>query len=135
MTEEEILNIVIGLIEACDANLVEPGMLNQLEIPESKHGIVLELRNIIERILSEYNYLESPQFQSCLVGKSHRFQAMKRKLEDEPVKCTEHRQDLLAALAVIMTSSDVYNLLPKDQHSLLDRIRILVNGLSDRPLV
>lgn len=128
--EEEILSVVVGMADANDSDILIGHFLSQMGVPPGKHGAVLELSARVKELLSDYDYLLSPEFVESVLGKSEVLFLMKRRVDSSPEKRVAHKKRLIAALAGMMAGDDAYRIVDVRKHPILDRIRDLVSSLS-----
>jgi hypothetical protein len=124
-------SMIVGLVDHCDAWMVEPGFLRQIDIPSRYHQPLMSLRDHVQRLIEDYDYLQSPVFQRSISGRSAEFRAMKTKMESQPQKRTEHARSFSDALTAIRRDDSAYDLLSSTQHYRLDAIRDLITSIDE----
>ena len=131
LTTDQVLSMVVGLVRCCDGDIVEPGFLSQTGIHPQNHHRVITLRDHIQRLVDEYDYIQSPAFLRGIAGRSPEFRAMKTKLEQQPEKRASHAQAFSNALASIRRDDSAYDLLSSTHQHLLDVIRLQLSAIDE----
>lgn len=131
LTADQVLSMLVGLVRCNDASMIEPGFLHQIGIPEHHHRRVTTLRDCIQRLIDDYDYLQSPVFLHAVAGRSQEFGAMKAKLESQPQNRTIHARSFSDSIASLRRDSRAYELLSASHHHELDAIRELLSALDE----
>lgn len=135
MNEEQLLETLVGIVDASDASVLNEAFLLQMGVPKEKHGATTELVGILCGLLESYDYLRSTEFENAVNGHSSAFVAMKRKAEAEPTKRAAHKRAFVSALATLLASDAAYPLVSSSDRRILDRIRSIAASLTSRLVV
>ena len=97
----------------------------------SDHAVLSEAIGLLNGLVDAHDYTASPAFLASVRGRSPSYVAMKARFESTPEKRAMHRQRLLAALGVLLTSDEAYLLIPLNRHTTLDLLRRLASTLAN----
>jgi hypothetical protein len=131
LTADQMYSMIVGLVRNCDASLVEPEFLRQMDIPSRYHQPLMALRDQVQRLIEDYDYLQSSAFLRSVADRSEEFRTMRKKLESEPQKRAAHARAFSDALVAIRRNNCVHDLLSPTQHHRLDAIRDLIASMDE----
>lgn len=132
LTRSELCRMIVGLIEVNDANLLEQGNILSAEVCTlGDHTVIRGIRDLMNQLYIDFDYLVSPRFEDEIEGKSPAYSAMLRKRYTDPVRRTELRRAYGVALAKILDDNEAYTLTKTAEHGSLDRIREWLHALEN----
>lgn len=103
LTRSELCRMIDGLIEVNDANLLEQGNILSADVCTlGDHTVIRGIRDLMNQLYIDFDYLVSPRFEAEIEGKSTAYSAMLRKRYNEPIRRTELRRAYGVALAKIL---------------------------------
>ncbi len=83
--------LIVGLVEVNDANLLDQAsILSPYVGTRADHDAIRGIRDLINQLYLNFNYLESPRFEAEIAGKSPAFSDMLRKRVTDPVRCADY---------------------------------------------
>jgi len=122
--------LVASLVFSNDLESVDAVLDNSVFFT-SDRALLWEVGKLLQKVLDDYSFTDSPRFASEIHGKSDEFSAMRVKLESSPMKRERHLEDLKTALFDLPVSEIAYSLVSLSNHGALDEIRAKVNLLSN----
>ncbi len=138
LTKAQLCRMIVGLVDANDAELVDLDTVLHTDVcAPADRGAVRDIRDLINRLFADFDYLESPRFDVEAEGKSSVYLKMLCKRYSDPVRCTEWRRAYADALGNVLNDNVAYSLTKSSNHVSLDRLRELLiaiaNPQSDQP--
>lgn len=122
--------VILGLITANDWDIFDAvARQHPADFPSSTLATYSEIGQSIRKLLDEYNFTEGVEFHRSVAGKASSYVEIKARFENAPVKRRKHREQFAAALSELPTSDAAYDLLARDKHSTLNRVRGLLDAL------
>jgi hypothetical protein len=111
-SKHELLNMVVYLVAVGDPELID----NRRCFPCMKgdHPTWQHLRDVFVRLLVDYDYSKSPEFQDTLVGKSPAYVRVATRLARE--KSKKRRHELSELLCNLLDTDDAFDLIPVSLH-------------------
>ena len=124
LSKPELIRFLIGLIEVNDADLIDDDSLLPPEISAADdRAMIRRLRDVLQRLYRDFDYLTSPEFAALADGKSDAYRAMLTKLWSDPEKRRQQRDKYADALATLLSDDRAYDLTPPERHKMLDDLR------------
>jgi len=132
LTRSELCRMIVGLIEVNDANLLEQGDILSVSVcTPSDHTVIRGIRDLMNQLYLDFDYLVSPRFEAEIEGKSPAYSATLRKRYADPVLRKELRRVYGVALTRILDDNEAYTLTKTAEHESLDRLREWLNALEN----
>lgn len=132
LSKPELARFLIGLVEANDADLIDDDSLLPLEVcAADDRPAVRRLRDIVQFLYQDFNYLGSPEFAAMADGKSDAYHAMLRKRWSDPEKRTQQRKKYAETLATLLSEDRAYQLTPPERHPMLNEFRDVLRTISN----
>ena len=132
LTKPELCRMIVGLVEVNDADLLDQDALLSADVcTHDDRTEVRVIRDLIRRLYLDFDYVASPRFNAETDGKSSAYSAKLSKRYSDPIQRKEFRRVYAVALANVLDKNDVYNLTRTAEHDSLDRLRELLNGLTN----
>jgi hypothetical protein len=122
--------VLASLVFSNDLEAVDAVLDNSVFFT-SDSVLLWEVGKLLQEVLEDYSFTNSPRFASEIHGKSEEFSAMRVKLESAPTKREGHLEDLRTALFDLPVSEIAYSLVSLSKHGALDEIRAKINLLSN----
>ena len=124
LAKSELARFLIGLVTANDADLIDEDSVLSPDICAAvDRDAVRQLRDMIQDLYRDFDYLDSPEFDALARDKSADYVNMLKRRWMEPKRRTEQRNNFADALAFVLSDDRVYELTPPDRHRILDEIR------------
>jgi hypothetical protein len=132
LTKHDLVTLLVAWSSMNDAGLAEEDGCLSIEVcsPEDRPAVRRAAR-LIDHLRKRFSYLESPIFRRELQGKSEAVATMRTRLEDEPTKRVAHLQAFTSALRSILSSRDVYDLVPIERHAELDALASILEQVAN----
>ena len=123
LTKAELVELLVAWSSMGDVDLVDEDACLSAEVchPADRPRVRRAAR-LLHNVRGRFSYVESPRFLQEVAGKSDAYCAMRKNLEDQPIKRRQHRSSFNAALASILSSREVFELVPPDRHPELDSL-------------
>jgi len=132
ITKQQLINSLIGLTETNDLQALEvPGFVSRELCQAEDVVLVRRMAQIVEGLHNGFDYSGSPEFLKLVAGKSDEVQAMRLRLLTPPRK-TELRKRFGDALARILESPEIYDLVKSSEHERLKELRSLLLEVSNK---
>ena len=132
LSKPELAGFLIGLVKINDADLIDDNALLTPEIcAADDRTAIRRLRDMIQSLYREYDYLASPEFATMANGKSDAYRAMLAKRWSDPEKRTQQRKNYADAMATLLSHDRAYELTPPERHKILDDLRNGFRSLSN----
>lgn len=122
LTANDMFRLMVSLAEVGDSAAFEiaakqhPSTISH-SIAAAFHDTALDF----ERLIDDYDYLESPQFLELVQTKNATVAEMLRKLANDPMRRKEHRQKLVEALQSLPEDRTAFELVAERHHEILER--------------
>ena len=121
-TAEDTFRMIVGLAEVGDGELFEVvAIQNYPDIPRCHLVAFRGVGQELQRLISEYRYVESSSFLDSIQSKSAPVAEMMRKLADDPMRRREHRQRLVRTLTTLPEDRTAFMLVAERHHEVLVR--------------
>ncbi len=130
LTKNEILNLIVGLQQANDLELLNGNspVLTADVCYREDIPLIQAMGTIVDELMTGFDYSHSPQFEEFVAGKSEAYrQARLRQLS--PVRRTEWKAQLADSLTQVLVSEEVLELVPVSHHPKIHELRSLLGRL------
>ena len=125
LSKPELARFLIGLVEVNDADLIDDDSILSPEICAAVDRVAIRrLRDMIQHLYRDFDYLATPEFTAMANGKSDALRAMLARRWSDPERQTEQRKKLAHSLASLLSDDRAYELTPPECHKILDGLRV-----------
>lgn len=122
MTATETFRLIVSLASVCDGELFEQAAAHYLrEIPSSDLKSFRNITMELQRLINEYEYLDSPAFLNSIEGKSKQIIELMRRVARDPVRRKEHQREFVESLRQLPESRTAFTLVAERHHEFLDK--------------
>jgi hypothetical protein len=123
--------MIIGLKRVNDADLIDDPTVFNAEVCEADDmPLVRRMAAIVVELFDTFDYAKSPEFQRMVEGKSVEIRAMRLKMLS-PVRRKEMRKRFGEALARVLESDEILELLEPARHERIKELRNLLMEVSN----
>lgn len=128
--KNQVLRLIVGLCFCGDHEIISHDAVVASVAPPSNWSKIRAAAGIINSIRANYSYVNSPEFQEKISGKSTAVASMLAKFASEPFRRSAQKRRLEYALANVLDEDDAFELVPSSQHWQLIEIRRLFAEIS-----
>jgi hypothetical protein len=131
LTKQQLISCIIGLKETNDLQVLDAtGFLDEEICYADDVPLVKRMAAIIDELFDAFDYAKSPEFLRLVDGKSAEVRAMRLKMLT-PVRRKEMRKRLGDALAKVLESDEVLELVESVKHERIKELRNLLLEVSN----
>ena len=124
LSQSELAGFLIGLVKINDADLIDDDALLTPEIcAADDRAAIRRLRDMIQSLYRDFDYLASREFAAMGNGKSNAYRAMLARIWNDPEKRTQKCKEFADAMAALLADDRAYDLTPAEHHKIHDQLR------------
>lgn len=132
LTKSEVMGLLVGLARANDADLLNQDACLPSDVcAETDRAAVRRAASLVDHLVKHFSYVETPTFREIVAGKSEAYVKMRTRIECAPARHVEHQRHFEHALANVLNTSDILNLVPEARIEDVETLRVTVASLSN----
>jgi len=132
LSKEGLLRFVVGLVVVNDGDLIDDDSLLPPDVcAASDRDVVRRIRDLIQTLYRDFDYLTSPEFARLADGKSDAYCSMLRKTWTRPEKQSRKTNEYVDSLGAVLADDCAYQLTRRTDHGLLDELRNALTSLTN----